>query len=160
MSAVVSWITGILAMVVIGTILDIFLSEKKLGKVIRSVIASLIVLMIISPLPALFTGLKSCTFQESDVTLDTDYLDYANKIKVRSLENGLADALDDKGYKNVGVEISAEVGMSEISISVVRLDISEMSLDIGIPNINKAERVKQLTAEFLKISSGKIMVLE
>ncbi|MCL2675885.1 MAG: hypothetical protein FWE84_04800 [Firmicutes bacterium] len=161
MSGFVPWALSILAVVVTGTVLDIFLSEKKLGKAVRGVFASLTVLIIVSPLPALLSGCKSfdlSSFSE-EISLDRDYLNYAEAQKRRALEDGLAAALADKGYKNVACEVTAQFGTT-ICITLVRLDLSALVISAPATNINKTENIRALAAEFLKIDRGKVVINE
>jgi len=157
MTAFTAWIMSLLGIVVIGTILDIFLAEKKMGKQIRSVLAALVVLMIISPIPALITGLQGCSLEVGDVNLDENFLHHANRIKVESLERGLERALADEGFSGVRVQITAQIDVS-VRISLVTLNIEDMVLASGIPSANRVERVRGLTADFLRIGREQILV--
>lgn len=161
MSDLLSWVFSILSLVIVGTILDMFLSEKKLGKMVRSVFASLVILVIISPLPTLLNGCKESpgNFIINDITLDNKYLEYANSQKRQALEKGLEAALLEEGYKNIKVEITAGF-LEKFEINLVKLDLSNLSITKGVSNINKIEKIRDLTAEFLKINRDKIIIYE
>lgn len=161
MKSILSWVISILSIVIIATILDMFLAEKKLGKVVRSVFSSLIVLIIISPLPALLNGCKEPqgNFIPKEIKLDQKYLEYAKSQKVRALEKGLEAALAEEGYKNIKAEITAELS-DKFEISLVKLDISNLNITKGISNINKVEKIRDLTSQFLKINRDKIVIYE
>lgn len=161
MDSFVSWALSILAVVVIGTVLDIFLSEKKLGKAVRGVFASLAVLIIISPVPSIITGCKNFDMDSfsQEITLDQNYLNYAEAQKKRALDEGLQAALTDKGYKNVKADITAEFGI-DIKISMVKLDLSGLAVAAPASNANKTEKVRELTADFLKVSKDIIVINE
>ena len=158
MSIFISWILSILGIVIIGTLLDILLSEKKIGKQIRSVLASLVVLIIISPLPILINGLRSCEFDFGVIELDEGFIEYANSRKVASLERGLERALANEGFENVKAEIVAQIDVN-VRISFVTLDLTEMVLSSGVLNINRIERVRNLAAELLFIDRGQILII-
>jgi energy-coupling factor transporter transmembrane protein EcfT len=155
----ISWVITILAVIVIGTILDIFLSEKKLGKFVRNIFSSLVVLLLISPIPVLLTDCSSIKedFLFSNVNLDTSYINYANKQKVKYLQNGVEEALAADGYKKVIVTIDADMS-KEIEIELARVDISKMVIETGVGNINKVETIRNLVAKYLNIQKSLVII--
>ena len=159
MGAFTSWILSILGIVIIGTILDIFLSGKKLGKQIRSVLAALVVLMIISPIPLLLTSMQSCEGSFGQIELDDSFLEFANTQKVNALERGVVQAFANEGFRNVGVDIVATIDVN-VRVSFVTIDLSNLVLDSGVSSINRVGRARTMAAEFLNIDIHQVLVIE
>jgi len=159
LGAFTSWILSILGIVIIGTILDIFLSGKKLGKQIRSVLAALVVLMIISPIPLLLTSMQSCEGSFGQIELDDSFLEFANTQKVNALERGVVQAFANEGFRNVGVDIVATIDVN-VRVSFVTIDLSNLVLDSGVSSINRVGRARTMAAEFLNIDIHQVLVIE
>ncbi|MCL2555800.1 MAG: hypothetical protein FWE03_02110 [Firmicutes bacterium] len=159
MGAFTSWILSILGVVIIGTILDIFLSGKKLGKQIRSVLSALLVLMIISPIPILLTNLRSCEADFGQIELDDSFLEFANSRKVAALERGLVQAFINEGWNNIKVDIIATIDVN-IRISFVTIDLTNVVLNFNTGNINIIERARNMAADFLNIERSQVLVIE
>jgi len=53
MHPLIGWVIGILAVVILGVVVDLLLSEHKMGKYVKSVFAAVTILVIILPLPSL-----------------------------------------------------------------------------------------------------------
>jgi len=139
--------------------LDIFLAEKKMGKQIRSVLAALVVLMIISPIPVLLSSMQSCEAEFGNIELDERFLEFANSMKVRGLERGVEQAFSNEGWNNVRVEITANIDVN-VRVSFATVDLSNLVLDSAITNINRIERARTMAAEFLNIERSQVLVID
>jgi len=159
MGAFTSWILSILGIVIIGTILDIFLSGKKLGKQIRSVLAALVVLMIISPIPVLLLNMRSCEADFGNIELDDGFLEFANAKKVGALERGVVSAFASEGWNNVRVTIVASIDVN-VRVSFVTINLMDLELRAGVANNNLIERARNMAAGFLSIEGSQVLVIE
>ncbi|MCL2797763.1 MAG: stage III sporulation protein AF [Firmicutes bacterium] len=161
MSAITAWLTGILSVVILGTVVDLLLSESKMGKYVRSVFAAVTVLVIILPIPGFFQN--GCSFEndfiiENKFTLDENYLAYANRVKLDSLARGVEEQLRQDGIKNAAVCVEGEITASEVKIQLVRVNLKNAVIDEKMQHINKYELVSGKIAEYLGIEKGQVIV--
>jgi len=161
MSAVTAWLTGILAVVILGTVVDLLLSESKMGKYVRSVFAAVTVLVIVLPIPGFIQN--GCNFEndfiiENSFTLDESYLSYANRVKLDHLAKGVEEQLRQDGIKNAYVAIEGQITVSDIKIQLVRVNLKNAVIDENKAHINKYELVSGKVAEYLSIEKGQIVI--
>lgn len=158
---ILSWIMSIFAVVALGFISDLVLSGKRMGKFVNAIFASLTILIIVAPIPNIikngFDG-DNILFIPG-ISVDDSYLDYANKLKVRSLERGVEDALSKEGYRGIQIEIVGEFG-DEISIKSVSINLSELVMDDKVVHINKYETITRFVSDYLGVDKGVIMIYE
>ena len=161
MSAITAWLTGILAVVILGTVVDLLLSESKMGKYIRSVFAAVTVLVIILPIPGFFqNGFKFDRdfILENSFTLDENYLSYANRVKLDHLARGVEEQLRLDGIRNALVTVEGSATASDIKIQLVRVNLKNAVIDENKAHINKYELVSGKVSEYLSIEKGQIII--
>lgn len=163
MSQITSWLLGVLSIVLITVIVDMLLPDSKMSKYIKSVLATITVLVIVMPLPSIIKN--GCNFNADslfnyDYTLDENFLDYANSSKLSYLARGVEDALEEKGFLNVSVEIKGYVETDEIIVEFVTLNIKNLVLESDNEHINKYNVLKQLVTEYLYIEEGQVIINE
>ena len=84
------WILSILGVVLVGFIAELFLSETRTGKFVRTVCATVTVLIIVSPLPMLLSGNISFDGNfdiENGYEIDGKYIDFINNKKLPLIFN-------------------------------------------------------------------------
>ena len=161
MSGVVSWLIGILAIVILGTVVDLILGESKMGKYIKSAFAAVTVLVILLPIPGIFkngNNLDEVFRFENEFNLDENYLAYTNRVKLTYLEKGVEEQLHADGIENAKVKIEGLFSASEIKIELVRVNLKNAVIDTNKQHINKYELTRQLVSEYLSIEKGLIII--
>ena len=126
MNAIVAWILSILGIVVVGTVIDLVMPSGRMHKYIRSIFATVTILIIILPLPNLIKNgfqLDGDFIIDNNFQLDQNFVDFANRQKIRSLELGVEKALEQEGIKGADVSIQAEVNGNEINITGVPINL-------------------------------------
>lgn len=154
MSSLATWVLSILGIVLVGTLVDLLLTKSRLKSVIRSVFATIIVLVIVTPLPGL---VSTGSFDiNADIT-DGEFLTYASDLKIGVLERAVERALAAEGIE-AAVEIE---GTADTDIAIERVTIN-LSAD-GIPDenehINKYDSVRRLAADYLNVEEDRITVV-
>ena len=81
MSAFAAWGLTILGLAVVTTIAEMLLPQGKTRTVIRSVFATVAVLVIVTPLPKLLKSGFDLDFSGEDIVSDEKYLDYISGVK-------------------------------------------------------------------------------
>ncbi|MCL2062571.1 MAG: stage III sporulation protein AF [Firmicutes bacterium] len=163
MGAVTGWLIGILSIVILGTVVDILLSQSKTGKFVRSVFAAVTVLVIILPLPSIIKNgfnFDSSFIIQDELELDESYLAFAERVKLRSLASGVEAQLSADGFQNTSVSIEGDARGNEIKIQLVRVNLQNVVIDENKRHINKYEEIPRLVAGYLDIGRGQVIVHE
>ena len=158
---ILSWVMSILAVVALSVCADLLLGGRRIGKFVKSVFASLTILIIVSPLPSLLNAelnVDGFLFYEN-VQIDEGFIQYSSSQKASVLERALADELDNHGYKQVTVSIEGQFD-SEIKISFVSVNLRNLVMDEKVAHINKYDAITAIASEFLDVNKGVIVVYE
>lgn len=162
MKSVSAWILSILGIVIIGTIIDLILPSGRMNKYIKSIFATVTILIIILPLPSLIkNGFKfDGGLIKEDFQLDENFIDYSNKFKVGYLERGMQDAFTKEGLKNIKVTIKAEIKGNDIKITQVTINLVNLVISENLEHINKYELIDRLVTTHLKVNKEVIVLNE
>ncbi len=156
MNSFAAWGLTILGIAVVTTVAEMILPNGKTKKVIRSTVATLTTLVVITPIPSLIKSLSSETAAPSvgEVEIDRDYLDYIDKAKSAAVVAALKDYLEKQGYPT---DFSVEVKLNDAySVESVTIDFSESGITENGEHINKSE-MKGLIAEYFGVGEEAIM---
>lgn len=163
MSAFTAWIMSILGIVVVGTIVDLILPVGRMNKYVKSVFASVTVVIIVLPIPGLIkNGFKfdGDYIFDSNFVLDENFLEYSKDFKLNYIEKGLDKVFSDAGIHGAGIEIEGEVSGTDIKITQVKINLSNVVIDEKIQHINKYELIDKLVTENLKVDKEVVSVYE
>jgi len=163
MHPIIGWIIGILAIVILGTVLDLFLSEHRMGKYIKSVFATVTILVIVLPIPSLINN--GCNFDDNfifqnEFELDQNFLEFADRMRIRSLERGVEAQLSADGIAGARVSIDGIVVNQEIAVELVRINLANAVIQDNLAHINRNEHTASLVARHLHIDRGRVIVYE
>lgn len=152
---------SILAVVILSIVADLLLSGKRMGKFVRGVFASLTILIIVAPLPNLFSGeigLGDALDIQKEQT-DTVFLEYANSLRVSTLSKAAEEKLAIAGYKGTEVQITCEWG-AEIKITSVVVNLHNLVMDEKVVHINKYTAITGIVSEYLGVDKGVVVVYD
>ena len=152
MSSFAAWGLTLLGLAVICTIAEMLLPHGKTRGVIRSVIATVAVLVIVTPLPNIINNGFDFDFTEDTVGLDKDYIYYSEQKRGEYLGRAAMVYLAQKGYD--GIEVS--VTMEGYNVKSVSAKISQSSIKPNDTHINKNE-ITKLLAEYFGIEKEAVM---
>ena len=154
MKSFAAWGLTILAMAIITTVAEMLLPKGKTKNVIRSVVATVTVLTIITPIPSLIKGeFLSFDFETGGVTTDASYLEYVDGLKKSTIEKSVTDYLEEHGYNGIKVKVELQ---GEWGIKSVTIDFSQSGITDKDAHIHKSEIIK-LVADRLQIDEEAIM---
>lgn len=148
-----AWILSIAGVTILSVVVDLILPSGQTAKYIKNIFAFVMILVIISPLPALIKGNFNVNdiFESEEIVLQEDYIYQVNKDKLTALEEEITSSLEEKGIKNVVVTINADIFQIEMKILEVNVDLSDLVIDenSGHIDIEKAitEVVNRLIGE-------------
>ncbi|HIV01692.1 MAG TPA: stage III sporulation protein AF [Candidatus Caccopulliclostridium gallistercoris] len=148
-----AWILSIAGVTILSVVVDLILPSGQTAKYIKNIFAFVMILVIISPLPALIKGNFNVNdiFESEEIVLQEDYIYQVNRDKLTALEEEITSSLEEKGIKNVVVTINADIFQIEMKILEVNVDLSDLVIDenSGHIDIEKAitEVVNRLVGE-------------
>ncbi|MCH5155551.1 MAG: stage III sporulation protein AF [Clostridiales bacterium] len=152
MSSFAAWGLTLLGLAVICTIAELLLPHGKTRGVIRSVMATVAVLVIVTPLPNLLKNGFDFDFTEDTVKLDTEYIEYTTQKRGEILARAAEVYLAQSGYD--GIEVS--VTMDGYKVKSVSAKIVHSSIKPDDTHINNSE-IKKLLAEYFGIEKEAVM---
>lgn len=156
-----TWLTSICAIVVIGVIVDIFLSDSRTGKFVKCVLASITLLVIVTPLSSLFSsGKLSFDYSEYSISIDEGYAQYITEQKTSVIEKSLSLQLEEEGIKGAEVNITLSLNNEEEIIDFVEINLSKSVIDEKFGHINRNDLVVDLVQKYLVIERDRVKVYE
>lgn len=151
-SSISSWIVSIAGIVCISVIVELILPDGQMNKYIKGIMAFLITLVIILPLPKLLNSDKDYSnifnYDES-INVDENYLYQLNLDKLNSLQNDIEKDVEKLGYENVKIYISADIFDSQMSFSSITVDISGLVITNNAEHKNISKIKKDITSIIL-----------
>jgi len=160
---ILSWLLSILGIAVIGTIVELVLPTHRISKFIKSVFRTMVVLVIILPLPGLFrngfnfTGAGSIF--DTNVNLDENFLNFMDNIRMRNLSAGVQKQLMEEGISGVQIDITGKWVNNNVEITLVTVNSSNIVIADNLMNININEHIRTRVAELLFIERSLIIVI-
>lgn len=152
MSSFAAWGLTLLGLAVICTIAEMLLPQGKTRGVIRSVMATLAVLVIVTPLPNLIKNGFDFDFTADTVKLDTDYINYSDDKRGQYVAHAAELYLKQNGYDSIEVSVQ----MDGYKVKSVTAKISDSSIMQNGEHINNSE-IKKLLAEYFGIEKEAVM---
>lgn len=152
MSSFAAWGLTLLGLAVICTIAEMLLPQGKTRGVIRSVMATIAVLVIVTPLPNLIENGFGFDFTSDTVKRDTEYIKYSDDKRGEYVASAAELYLKQKGY--VGIEVTVQ--MDGYKVKSVTAKISDSSIIQNGEHINNSE-IKKLLAEYFGIEKEAVM---
>ena len=162
MKAIGAWILTILAVAVIGAVIDLVLPGGRMNKFVKSVFGAVTVLLIVLPLPNLVKN--GCSVGEflpnNSVEIQEDYLEYVSNIKKNSLIKGLCAALTEDGITLGDVELDGDFSGSTPEITAVKINLSQVVIVGQSQHINMNELIRSKVSQYLAVDKGVIYFYE
>ena len=146
MSAFAAWGLTVLGLAIVTTVAEMLLPQGKTRKVIRSVFATVAVLVIITPIPKL---LKSGV----DFETDDKYMEYISGIKRDLVLDTAYKYLKEKGLDGV---CKLDVQLDGWSVKSVTVEFLKTGITENGAHINKSEIIG-LIADYFGIGEEAVM---
>lgn len=159
MSEVSKWIISISGMVLIGVLVEVVVPEGKISRLLKSVVGIFSVLIIILPLKNF--DFKSLNFSKvNDFVIDDKFVQKRENEKIVLAEKEVESNLELNGFKNISVNISGDYSGSQLRISTVFVDISNMVLMDEKLNIDRYRSIMAIIKVSLDVSEDKVVFYE
>ena len=149
MKFLTAWIMSILGIVILGTVVDLLLHKSRVKNIIRSVFATVSILIIVTPLPSLISNGPNIDWNDimNEFEYDDNFLDYIDNEKISIMEKALIAAFESEGIKGLKIEITADTEGNDLIIKRITIDLSNSVMNCDSVNINKYEFIKEKGAD-------------
>ncbi len=150
MKFVSAWVMSILGIVIIGTIVDLLLSKSRLKNFIRSIFATVCILVIITPLPSIVKNGFDMDFSDlvGDIQIDDDFVGFSERQKVIALEKAIESAFDEEGISKLSVKADVVFESGNFTVKRITVDLTDSVINENLANINKYEFIKERVKKF------------
>jgi len=158
-----SWIISIVGIVILGVLIDLILPEGQMQKYIKSIFSVIVVLTMVSPVLNIDLNkieFNKFIYNESSIELNDKYLKNYNEDYKKTLERLLENSLEDKGYKNVSVEISYNLSNNYFEIQKVVLNIKNLVINTNQVHIDKYKEMRAIAVNLLNVKEGVVVIYE
>ncbi len=129
LNTISSWIISIAGIICISVIVELILPEGQMNRYIKSVFSFIIVLIIILPIPKLLkTEIQiDRLFDDGEhISVDEDYLYQLNLYKINIVKEKIENKIQEHGYKNVYIYVSADIFQNKMQFKYINVDLSKL----------------------------------
>ena len=160
MSALSAWITAIFVAVIVTIGAELLFSDTRMSKFIRSVTATVTLLIIVMPLPSLiksgFSGTGDNAF-EYNPTLDERFIEFVAGKRLAAVESSLETELEEAGISGAKAEISGKTVNGETEIVQVKINLTDSVIDEKLGHINMNELAVTTACKYLGVEKSKVI---
>ena len=156
------YLLTILGIVILGVVIDVILPSGSTSKYISGIFAIVVMFVIISPVLSWVNkgyNIKDY-FTLQDISLDEKLLYNINNSKFTELEKEIEKELSDNGYNNITVDIQFSIDATNVKISQVLVDLSNLVINENCVNINRYVYIRQVVQSKLNITKEVIVFCE
>lgn len=156
------YLLSILGVVILGVVIDVILPSGSTSKYISGIFAIVVMFVIISPVLSWVNkgyNIKDY-FTLQDISLDEKLLYNINNSKFTELEKEIEKELSDNGYNNITVDIQFSIDATNVKISQVLVDLSNLVINENCVNINRYVYIRQVVQSKLNITKEVIVFCE
>ncbi len=160
MSALSAWITAIFVAVVVTVGAELLFSDTRMSKFIRTVTATVTLLIIVAPLPSLIkNGGTSSGSNALDYCqqLDDGYINFVTGKRLAAVESALEAELGKAGISGAKTEITAKTTDGETEIVQVKINLADSVIDEKLGHINMNELAVTTACKYLGIDKSKVV---
>lgn len=150
MEFITSWVQGIIIAVIIGTILEMLLSNGNSKKYIKVVIGVYIVFNIVSPIISKFTGSEFKLDSVIDINKYEDKIS-SYEIDAKNLENTNNSNIKEVYILNLKKDIKAKIEEKGYIVNIIQIEI-ENTDEYKVKNINMTISKKENDKEEKKVN--------
>ena len=162
MGSISTWILSIASVCFISVIADLALPEGKTNSHIKKVISYVIILVVIMPLPKLFSGSFKVDdiFEEIDLGVQDSYIYNTNQSKLDALKESIETELKNNGMVGAVVSVSANIFDVNMEIQAIYVDLYNLVITEELKNINIQTEVVSVVLGVVNIAKDKVIVYE
>ncbi len=155
-----AWVLSICGVCLISVLIDLFMPESNISAFVKNIFNFVIILVVILPLPNVFNYAKNVSFdfKKQDIVLQEDYLASVNNQKLIAAKECIEKQLEEDGFLNVDVSISADIFEDEMQICAVFVDLGNLVILENVQHINIENKVFDVVLNFVNVEKEKIVI--
>ena len=160
MSEISNWILQITGIVLCGVLVEVLLPKGKLNKILKTILALFIVMVIIAPLKN--SDIAKLNFSNifGELNIDKSFVERREGEKIEVLEQTIEDSLAKNGYMDTKVNIIGEFCDEKLNIETVFVDLTGLVLLSDSLNINKYTNIVAVIKNLINISEENVIFYE
>ena len=135
------------------------MSDTRLQKYVRGIVSIFTIFVVIAPMPGLISRIPHIDMNiggEGGININNDF---AQRQAIAQYERALERALGAEGWRNVRASIRGSTEGLILRAEQITLDIQNLVIDSQNEHINKYDRLRELTAEFLRVNQAIIIII-
>jgi len=154
---ITDYVISIICIIIFSTLAGLFFENKGIGKYVNYFFSSLIILLVITPIASIVNKNFEITdeFFSTEVTLDSEFLDYLSDIKNAELNSAVQSMLAKNGYRNVKISVRSD-GSSDL-VNTVSVNLDDLVIDADFEHINKYNKITSLISDYLDIDKEAVV---
>ena len=160
MSQVSIWVLSIICIVLIGVLMEVVLPEGKTNKLLKSIIAVVSVLVIVSPLKNIDINNINFSNLFNNIEIDSEFVLDTQKNIVEALSRDIENCLEENGYGGVDITIDASFEEEKTEIKTVFVDLTNLVLSAENLNIDKYTKIIAIIREEVNIDKENVIFYE
>lgn len=160
MSQVSMWVLSIVSIVLIGVLIEVILPQGKTNKILKSVVAVVSVLVIVSPLKNLDIDNTNFSNLFNNIEIDTEFVIDTQKNLTKALCSDIENSLESNGYSGVKIEIDATYSEEKLEIKTVFVDLKNLVLYSENLNIDKYTKIIAIIRQEVDIDKENVIFYE
>lgn len=156
-----SWVLSIVGMIIISVIAEIIIPMGQTSKVIKGVMAFIVVLVIASPLPNLFSGSIDVSkyFDNEDYSINEDLSNTIFDIRLEMTETQLKNSLEERGVSNIEIVIIAQNDETFLLIEKIAINLDNAVIKEINGNKIDVETIITIVAEVAGITQEQVFIV-
>ena len=160
MSQVSIWVLSIICIVLIGVLMEVVLPEGKTNKLLKSIVAVVSVLVIVSPLKNIDINNINFSNLFNNIEIDSEFVLDTQKNIVEALSRDIENCLEENGYGGVDIRIDASFEEEKTEIKTVFVDLTNLVLSSENLNIDKYTKIIAIIREEVNIDKENVIFYE
>ena len=160
MNSISTWVLSVAGISIIGVLIELILPMGQTKKYVKGVFAFIVVLVIITPLPKLFGGEYRVEdiFEEDAIIIQEDFIYEINRDRLEKIEAMIESDLLEKGYKNIDIQLNANIFTNNMSIDAVFVDLSDLVISENLQHKNINDIVIESVLKYVNVPKSDIII--
>lgn len=160
MSFISKYIILVVSIVLLGVLIDGILPEGKMNKILKSVIAIMSILVIISPLKNIDISNLNLNNFFGGINIDSQFVEDRKLERIESISTSTQKALEENGYKGIKIRLDYTFSNEDLKINTIFVDLKNLVLLDKDLNIDKYTKIVAIIKKTINIKEENIVFYE
>ena len=153
------WVLSICATSLLTAIIGLIVPKGKVGGIIKCTFSLITVLVVIKPLINIKnTNFDFTFFNEKEIVLQDNFIDYSVNLRKTALENDLVNLLAKNGVKNSHIILDVDSEENNFVIKKAVVNLADAVINSDKVNINITEEITELISTYINVQKEMIFV--